>query len=283
MLRNYVALSLFLLLSFSLNAQEFQGKAEYFSKRIIKKKPKTDVKKEADPEFEKQIEAAFKRATEKKYILTFSKSEALFEEEQVLEQPEPSSDGTTISISFSGGGKKYINIKENKMILEEEMFGKEFLIIDSIQNYNWKLIDETKKIGDYTCYKAELIIPVSDREKQTYQTYLEKTAKSNKAPLFPLPEPTEKLKTAWYTPEIPVSLGPDNYFGLPGLILELSDEKTVILCSKVTLNTKSNFKIKLPNEGKKVSQKEFNAIEKKKSEELMDENGVISFSSTTEE
>lgn len=279
----YILLVLVISVSFLANAQEFQGKAEYFSKRIVKRKPANDAKKEKDPEFEKQFEEALKRATEKKYLLTFSKSEALFEEDQTLEKPKPASDGTTISISFSGAGRKYVNIKENKVILEEEIYGKEFLITDTLQSYSWKLIDETKKIGEYTCYKAEVVIPVSEREKQVYKTYLEKTSKSQKAPLFPMPEPTDKLKTAWYTPDIPVSLGPDNYFGLPGLILELSDEKTIILCSKVTLNTKSNFKIKPPGEGKKVSQKEFDAIQKKKTEQLMDEDGVINFSSTTEE
>jgi GLPGLI family protein len=42
--------------------------------------------------------------------------------------------------------------------------------------------------------------------------------------------------TAWYTPEIPVNQGPENYWELPSLILEINDGKTVVLCSKIVLN-----------------------------------------------
>jgi GLPGLI family protein len=50
--------------------------------------------------------------------------------------------------------------------------------------------------------------------------------------------PKDVTITAWYTPEIPVNQGPENYWGLPGLILEINDSKTVILCSKIVLNLK---------------------------------------------
>jgi GLPGLI family protein len=284
MIKNVVILSL-LLIGFLSNAQAFQGKAEYFSKRIHHRKvADANSKKEIDPEFEKEIEAAFKKATEKKFVLTFNKVEALYEEEEELEKPKVTGE-TTISISFGGAGKKYINIKEKKTIVEEELYGKQFLINEPIvENPDWKLIDETKKIGDYTCHKAEIVIAVTEREKQAYKTYLEKTAKKQKSNLFGgIEEPKDKVVTAWYTPEIPVNLGPSNYWGLPGLILEVNEEKVVLLCSKVTLNNKSTFKIKPPTAGKSVTQNEFNAIEKKKTKQLMGDDGVITFSSTTEE
>lgn len=50
--------------------------------------------------------------------------------------------------------------------------------------------------------------------------------------------------TAWYTPEIPVNQGPENYWGLPGLILEINDGTTTILCSKIVLNAKEKVEIK---------------------------------------
>ena len=270
--------------SASEQAKQFQGKAEYFSKRMYSKKTTSDnSKKEMDPELEKEFKDALKKATEKRFVLTFNKSEASYEEEQELAKPMVSGE-TSISISFSGAGKKYINIKDKKTIVEEDMFGKEFVVTDSLENSNWKLIDEIKKIGDYTCFKAELIIPVTEREKQAYKTYLEKTANSNKTKLLgAMEEPKDKIVTAWYTPEIPVSLGPSNYYGLPGFILEVNEEKIVLLCSKVTLNIKSALKIKPPSNGKSVTKKEFNAIEKKKREQLMDEDGVIRFSSTIQQ
>ena len=35
--------------------------------------------------------------------------------------------------------------------------------------------------------------------------------------------------SAWFTPEIPVSTGPSMYGGLPGLILEINDDRTTML------------------------------------------------------
>ena len=90
-------------------------------------------------------------------------------------------------------------------------------------------------------------------------------------------EPKEEIITVWYTPEIPVSQGPDEYWGLPGLILEVSEEKLIILCSKVVLSNKEKTKIKAPNTGEKVSQKKFDEIQKKKTDSMKDEDGVIMF------
>ena len=264
-------------MGFLAKAQEFQGKAEYFSKRIMKKKTEkveTKSKEPIDPELQKEIEIAIKKATEKQYILTFNKTECLYEEEQKLEEPKPSS-GTSFSITFSGGGKKYLNTKDKNSIVEDEIFGKEFLIVEPLVQPEWKLIDETKKIGDYNCFKAELVIPVSEKQKKEYEEFLKKEEK--KPALFKMEKPEDKVITAWYTPEIPVNFGPDNYWGLPGLILEVSEEKLIILCSKVVLSNKEKTKIKAPNTGEKVSQKKFDEIQKKKTDSMKDEDGVIMF------
>ena len=55
---------------------------------------------------------------------------------------------------------------------------------------------------------------------------------------------------AWFTPEIPVSTGPSWYQGLPGLILEVNDDKTTILCTKIVLNPDEKSKIKRPKKGR---------------------------------
>jgi GLPGLI family protein len=80
--------------------------------------------------------------------------------------------------------------------------------------------------------------------------------------------PKEQTITAWYTPEIPVSQGPEGYWGLPGLILEVNDGKTVILCSKVVLNPKEKVVIKPASKGKVISQKLFDETMIQKMEEM---------------
>jgi GLPGLI family protein len=69
-----------------------------------------------------------------------------------------------------------------------------------------------------------------------------------------------------------VSQGPEGYWGLPGLILEVNDGKTTILCSKIVLNPKDKAEIKAPSNGKEVSQKEYDEIVVKKMEEMQEMN-----------
>ncbi|MGL2962239.1 GLPGLI family protein [Flavobacterium sp. RSB2_4_14] len=277
-----VLLSLFLLTGFFVNAQEFQGKAEYFSKRIQSKKvEKIDVdgKDKMDAETEKAFQDAIKKASEKQYMLTFNKVECLYEEQEQLDKPEaPTAGGISFKVSFSGEGKKYLNVKEKNSITEDEIFGKEFLIVEPLEKLDWKLGNETKKIGDYTCFKAELLVPVTDKQRKDYEEFLKK--EETKPSLFKMEEPKDKTIIAWYTPEIPVSFGPNNYWGLPGLILEINEEDKIILCSKVTLSNKEKAKIKVPNTGEKVSQKKFDEIQKKKMDSMKDEDGNIIFQTT---
>lgn len=277
MTKKVILISSFLLMSFLTNAQDFLGKAEYFSKRIVKKTEKEESKSKepVDPEFKKAIQEAMKKASEKQYLLTFNKTESLYEEEQKLEKPTAPSDGFSVSISFVSSGKKYLNIKEQQSIVEDNIFGKEFLIVEPLVKPEWKLIDEKKTIGDYNCFKAELIIPVNERQKQIYEEFLKREEK--KPALIKMDKPEDNVVTVWYTPEIPVSFGPDNYWGLPGLILEVNDGTNVLLCSKVTLSNKEKAKIKVPNNGEKVNQKKFDQIRKKKEDSMRNEDGVIIF------
>ncbi len=262
-------------------AQEFHGKAHYFSKTILNGKLQVEdpgVKEGMDPAMEKAFQEALKKASEKNYLLTFNKSECIYEQEQQLEKPKSVAGEMSISVSFSSSeGKKYINAKDKTSSIEDEILGKEFLIVEPIEKPNWELVDESKKIGDYTCFKAKLLIPVSEKQKKEYEEFLKK--EEIKSSLFKMEEPKDKTITAWYTPEIPVSFGPNNYWGLPGLILEINEPELIILCSKVALNTKGAT-IKVPNKGQKVSQKEFDAIQKKKYDSMKNEDGVIIFKST---
>ena len=62
------------------------------------------------------------------------------------------------------------------------------------EEFHWKIIEEKKKIGNYNCQKAEV-------------------------------EYGGRNWTAWFTNEIPLQQGPYVFYGLPGLIVKISDEK----------------------------------------------------------
>ena len=273
-MNKYIVTLAFTVFGLTLSAQEFQGKAEYFSK-IIRKSRVKEVKSKEDEELDKIFQDALKKATENKYILTFNKRECLYEKNQELEKPETNSVEMSLSISLSSEGRKYLNLKDKIAIVEDDIFDKEYIKVDELNFFDWKLVNETKKIGDYNCFKAETIIRVTEIEKNAYQDFLKRQGEKKTSGFFDMSEPKDKVVTAWYAPEIPVSFGPNNYYGLPGLILEVDEEKSITLCTKVTINNKETSKIKVPNNGKKVTTAQFNKIRKDKSDSMKDKDGNI--------
>jgi len=65
-----------------------------------------------------------------------------------------------------------------------------------------------------------------------------------------------------------VSHGPAEYGGLPGLILELTTNQTVLLCSKIVMNPEKKDEILMPTKGEKVTRNEYDEIVKLKTEEM---------------
>lgn len=141
---------------------------------------------------------------------------------------------------------------------------------------------ETRLIGGYNCFKATAVQPVSKSDFKNFRLKKKDEAKEGEAKkednskktnfMDEIDIPKEITITAWYTPEIPVNQGPEGYWGLPGLILEVNDGKTTILCSKVVLNAKEKAEIKAPTNGKVISQKEYDETIVKKIEEMSEMN-----------
>lgn len=260
--------------------QQFQGMAVYESKTsTADMKSRLSDNKEITPEMQKSIEERMKKMLEKTFILNFDKTASIYKEEEKLEAPGQNNGGFRMMSSMMGGGGTYYkNVKEKTFAVDKEFMGKEFLVKDSLPKLEWKLEGETKQIGGYTCYKATALKPVSQSDFRNFRTKkeeakkekpAEKEKKTNFMDDFEIPK--EINITAWYAPEIPVNQGPEGYWGLPGLILEVSDDKTVILCSKIVLNSKEKAEIKAPSKGKVVTQKEYDEIVIKKMEEMREQ------------
>lgn len=286
-MRKILYTSLFLLAFITSNAQkEFQGMAVYESKTSTGDiTSRMQGNKDITPEMQKMIEERMKSMFEKTFILNFDKSASIYKEEEKLEAPGQGQGGGMRMMfnSLSGGGGTYYkNVKDKTYTVDKEFMGKEFLVKDSLPKLNWKMESETRMIGGYNCFKATAVIPVNksdfrnarmkkegDKKEESAKTE-EKDKKTNFMEQFDMPK--EITITAWYTPEIPINQGPESYWGLPGLILEVNDGKTTILCSKVVLNSKDKAEIKAPSKGKTVSQNDYDEIVMKKLEEMSDMN-----------
>ena len=281
------------LTTFMATAQkDFQGMAVYESKTSTSEFAKNfDGNKDMTPEMKNQIMERMKKMFEKTYVLNFDKSASIYKEEEKLDAPGQQGGGRMMASFMGGGGTYFKNVKEKQYTVDKEVFGKEFLIKDSLPNLKWVLSDESKKIGDYTCFKATAVKEASKTDFRNYRRKKEAPKKETeegkvdekdtsekkeekKTNFFEdIDMPKEVTVTAWYCPEIPVNQGPDEYWGLPGLIMEVNDGKTIIMCSKLILNVKEKIEIKAPTGGDKVSQKEYDDIMMKKMKEMSEMGG----------
>ena len=267
-------------LSLNLSAQDFQGQAMYQTKTSLDMSSFGGDQMSA--ERKKQIAERMKGMLEKTYILNFNKSESTYKEEEKLEAPGSGGGGRWggMMSSFTGG-PQYKNVKESLILQEQEFFGKQFLVKDSLPALEWKLESETKQIGQYTCFKATTIKPVDDMdfmsmrrrgrdndEKKEGEEKTDTTKKESEDIFDDLEVPKFVVVTAWYTPQIPVSTGPGEYYGLPGLILEVTADKTVMLCTKIVMNPKEKDDIDKPEKGEVVTREEYNQMMKDKIAEM---------------
>lgn len=276
---------LFFLFLFSITtiAQNISGQAYYQSKTTVNMDEFGG--RDMDESRKKMISERMKGMLEKTYILTFNNSESIYKEEEKLETTGSSGGGFRMMMGSFTPGIQYKNIKTQALVQEQEFFGKQFLINDSIPQLEWTLEKKSKQIGQYVVFKATVIKKVdandlsmmrrrggnNDQEKDSLTNDALKVKNDSikdKSPITEIEVPKEVLVTAWYTPMIPVQNGPGEYSGLPGLILELNVYKTTILCSKIVLNPKEGEIIKIPTKGKEVTKKEYNKIVKEKTDEM---------------
>lgn len=248
-MKNYVVL-IALLAYYLTSAQEFRGTATYEVKLNVSVPKADNSGKELPPDIQAAMAAQLMKASLKTYTLDFDKSASLYLQEERLDVPQPQSQ-VQVQINSIGDGKLYRNLREKVLLQETELFGKEFLVTDTLKKPEWQLGAETKKIGDYLCHKATMTIkPPKVKEDLKQQS----------SPGIMIMEPKEMVITAWYTTEIPVAHGPADYWGLPGLILEAGDGHRSILCSKVVLNPANAKEIVKPSKGKKINRDEFQKL-----------------------
>ena len=255
----------------TINAQEFQGKAYYFSKSTMDLGQWGARLSEAQ---KKQVMARLKNRLEKSYVLTFNKEESLFKEDEKLDVDAVSGATNSWGKNFSQGFQ-YKNVKSNTQIQKQEFYGKLFLVKDKLQPIEWKMGTETKKIGNYTCFKATASVPTTDLTWYSFSwDRLRNTNYEQNIDSINVATKQDEIQMtdieAWYTPQLPVSHGPSEYWGLPGLILEVSAGNTTTLCTEIVLNPEEKDKIEAPDRGKEITKKEYQKTIVEKMKEFRD-------------
>lgn len=245
----------FLLVSCFSFSQDFQGKAFYMSKISV---DKSFLDNPRTAQYKGYMEKMLKQNTEKNYILEFNSTESMYKEQSKLDIDDGRS-GYNWMAQYVGDniGKLYKNVNDKVTVNETEFMGRFFLLTDSISDQKWKMTGETKKIGKYNCYKATY-----EKEVQEKAFSFGSFGNNNQTSTAPKTKTVEV--TAWFTPDIPIATGPSWYGGLPGLILEISDDKTTLLCTKIVMNPTEKSKIKRPKKGKVIATPDFLVMQDEK-------------------
>jgi len=258
--------------------QDFKAVAHFIAQTKFDVKPDTTKSKNPqEDEMQKKIREALSKGTKQEYKMEFTATESSYD--KVVELAKPSvGNGFSFSVSSNNGvgAKVYKDLTEQTYYKEAEIFGKPFLIVDNFKGYDWKITDETKKIGNYNCYKATYVPELTERQKEAKK---KKEEEKEAGGLFAQIEDKDRTITAWWTPEIPISNGPGEYQGLPGMILEVKEMNTILLCTKIEINPEEDLKIKKPTSGKEINQEDYDALFRKKYDERIKMqgggNGVI--------
>ena len=151
------------------------------------------------------------------------------------------------------------------------------MIDDDLLSIDWQIGKETKQIGNYMCFKATASIPSDDLAWYDFSwaSLRKKESVEKDSITGELKEPEVEMTevVAWYSPQIPVSQGPLEYWGLPGLILEVNMGNTTMLCSKIIMNPNEKSKIEAPEKGKVVTKTEYQEIISGKMQEMRNNRG----------
>jgi len=224
-----IIIFLLLCISTTLFSQKISGKITYvvsmepISEKIIDSVSKKNILKKT--RMDKWVQNILKNTPNVNAFLSFSKEESLYKVEDEMQN-----DGKSIfnmNRIFAGGDNKYYkNTATKEQFRESSTFG-DLLLIEMLPK-KWQITQETKKIGNYVCFKA---IDIESKN-------------------------TKMKPLVWFTPEIPVSFGPKEFSGLPGLVLLVEMHKRRIEATKIILNPAEEIEITKPEKGKKITAEE---------------------------
>lgn len=179
-------------------------------------------------------------------VLNFNSKEALFEEDDSEKEATPA--GLERALMYENSlkpvqarvQKVYYDFDRKQKLEQVEFLTRNFLVESEMEAVPWKLGSKKSKVLEYICLEATASI--DDQEIK-----------------------------AWFTPEIPVSLGPSIFGGLPGMILAVErNGETAYMATSVKLSPPDVSSIAKPDKGIKVSREEFAIIQEEKEKERKD-------------
>jgi len=253
------------------NAQMKEGKIVYERKINM-------WKMITDPEMRTRIPEF--RTSE--FELLFNDQASLFRNVPEDEAPDPfaSNGGERGGMRFAFRMPEtttYTDINAQMQYESRPMFEKIFLVVDSLSPLKWKISEETKTIAKHVCKKATTMITAQNIRiggGGGARTMGRSNGDTTNRPTAAI-TPKETEVVVWYTEDIIASVGPDNYFGLPGAILEvdMDNGSTVTTATEVSAKYPKKELVQ-PTKGDKMNKVQFQDTMKKLMEDMQRGGGM---------
>ena len=255
----------FISMSTVVTAQMKEGKISYERKVNMHRSLPDPQMKSMIPEFRTD-----------KFELIFNESASLFRSVVDDEASDPFANA-----GGGGGGMRmnfrmpttttYTDIAKQTQYEERAFFEKEFLIVDSLKQYKWKLSEETKTIAKQLCKKATTMITAPQMRMRISRGGENNTDSAANAPM----KPKETELVVWYAENIPVSVGPENYSGLPGVIMEMNVDNGASVTTAVEVSAKYPKKELIqPTKGEKMNRAQFQENMQKLMQDMQKGGGI---------
>jgi GLPGLI family protein len=185
---------LLLLASNLVNAQNYKvvyGKKLNYSQE--------EIDKIKDPNIRQSLKARIEATKKFEYELTICNQKAKFE---FVKNLSGDNNGNKWARN-NGSNDHYYSIEDNEVLTLRSFYGHSMITKLPFKDYyNWEITKDTVKIDQYVCYKAY--------HKRKGFTIDKK-------------EITIEIE-ALFCPDFPLPFGPDNYYGLPGLIFYVTQK-----------------------------------------------------------
>lgn len=171
-----------------------------------------------------ELKKQFPKVVADNYTLQFNNKESFY----YLTKENP--DNKYINMIFKPSETNYVNQKHElgTVTSAANVFENTYLVNDSLVKYEWKITGEVRDIAGFECKKA--VTKICD----------------------------SVVVVAFYTDQIPVQAGPENFNGLPGMILGIAVPRlgTTIFATSISLQAAPNYVLPTLSKPKKTTIKQ---------------------------
>jgi GLPGLI family protein len=171
-----------------------------------------------------ELKKQFPKVVADNYTLQFNNKESFY----YLTKENP--DNKYINMIFKPSETNYVNQKHElgTVTSAANVFENTYLVNDSLVKYDWKITGEVRDIAGFECKKA--VTKICD----------------------------SVVVVAFYTDQIPVQAGPENFNGLPGMILGIAVPRlgTTIFATSISLQAAPNYVLPTLSKPKKTTIKQ---------------------------